>query len=384
MSSNNTYESNDICLKLEDAITQNFNNILDSAKIEKLDFESIKEVLNKLVHNIGVPKKKNEQSKKRFNKFLSSKSNILDKNLFSHFNLDTNLINCFDNSNDDSNDDSSTNWNYLYITVVSYLSYLKQLEHKSNEKSDLNYRGMIDKLMSKIEEFEESDSSNDNSESELSETNDPQKMLKELKKQMPTTEKAPTVIKGLLGDIKHMLTNNDGMDTKNIVDFSKDLSSKYQNMIESGEVNINDLLSGVIGLLNDPDALDGEFSDIDATKLPDVNDFMSGMANDPNLKQAMSSMMGKDGKLDMNNLMSSMMGSMSSMGGMGCMGGNDNPLISGLMNSMMSNNSNVQKTEDVPKTIEALEEEIRRMMNDLQVQESPLKLEDDSSHSKKE
>jgi hypothetical protein len=377
MSSNNTYESNDICLKLEDAITQNFNNILDSAKIEKLDFESIKEVLNKLVEHIGVSKKKNEKLKRCFSKFLGSKSNILDDNLFSHFKSNTNLINCFANSNDDS----STNWNYLYITVVSYLSYLKQLEHKSDEKSDLNYRGMIDKLMNKIEEFEESDSSNDNSDSELSETNDPQKMLKELKKQMPTTEKAPTVIKGLLGDIKHMLTNNDGMDTKNIVDFSKDLSSKYQNMIESGEVNINDLLSGVIGLLNDPDALDGEFSDIDATKLPDVNDFMSGMANDPNLKQAMSSMMGKDGKLDMNNLMSSMMGSMGSMGGMG---GNDNPLISGLMNSMMSNNSNVQKTEDVPKTIEALEEEIRRMMNDLQVQESPLKLEDDSSHSKKE
>jgi hypothetical protein len=92
-------------------------------------------------------------------------------------------------------------------------------------------------------------------------------MLNELKKSIPKTEKAPTVVNGLLGDIKSMLLTNDNVNEKNIIDISKDLSSKYQNMIENGDIDIGDLLSGVIGLLNDPSSLDGQFDDVDSSKL---------------------------------------------------------------------------------------------------------------------
>ena len=127
---------------------------------------------------------------------------------------------------------------------------------------------------------------------------------------------------------------------KNIIDISKDLSKKYQTMIENGDVNMGDLLSGVLGLINNPDSLNGEFDDIDVSKLPDPDSILKDMANDPKLKEVMGMMGNNKGMPDM-----------------------------GMFGSMMANmvNSNTN-TDD--KSISDLEKEIEQMMREVQEAET--------------
>jgi hypothetical protein len=308
-------------------------------------------------------KSKYDKSKKHFTKVLNYNNNFIRENLKLSPELESESDKFFESFNDAPNE----NWNLLHLVIVSYISYLKQ---EADDKT-INYRGMIEKLMEKIEEYsaendseisDESDSDcesadNDNDDDDNDDDNfdatNAKELLNSLKNQMPQTEKAPTVIKGLLGDIKHMLNSNDSIDSKSIVDISRDLSSKYQNLIESGEVNINDLLSGVIGLLNDPDAINGEFDDIDSSKLPDPSKILSEMSNDPSLKQAMSMLGGAGGAggaggMDMNMLSSMMAGMMGSS----MMGGSGKP-------------SGLKGDGSAPKSIVELEKEIERMMREV-------------------
>ena len=86
-----------------------------------------------------------------------------------------------------------------------------------------------------------------------------------------------------------MINNNDSNDPKNILDMSKDISTKYQNLVESGNLNINDLLSGVFGLLNNPSIINEEFKDIDTSKLPDPEKLLGEINGDINIQNTLNS-----------------------------------------------------------------------------------------------
>ena len=370
---------NELCIKLVEAIQTNFNSIISNAGIElekELEFDTICEILDGFLTKFNVIKDKKksqyEKSKKRFSKVLNYNNDYLKENLTLCSELESHTDKFFESFNDAPNE----NWNLLHLVTVSYISYLKQ----TNDDRTLNYRGMIDKLMEKIEEYSAQNESgsdiSDDSESDSGsgdnydlDGTDPQQLLNSLKEQLPQTEKAPTVIKGLLGDIKGMLKSSDSMDSKSIVDISRDLSSKYQNMIESGDVNITDLLSGVIGLLNDPDAINCEFDDIDSSKLPDPSKILSEMSNDPSLKQAMGLLGGAAGKGGMPGGMDmSMLGSMmAGMMGSGMLGGEGKP-------SALNKDGT-----SAPKTINELEKEIERMMREVDEAEQTQNSQKDSS-----
>ena len=289
----------DYNLKFANATEENFNLILVNNKIDiKYDFDMISSIYDKLLEKIGVNQLKSsedyEKKKKKFTKFL----NYNYKFVKHHLELDKNIIELFE-------DAPSKNWYLLHLSFVSYLSYLKQ----TSSNLTINYKGMIDKLMSRLEEFSASESEIEPEAITEPNTN---KMLEDLQKQIPHSENTPTVMKGLLTDIKDILNNTSNIESQNIVDISKNLSSKYQTMIEKGDVNIGDLLSGVLGLINDPDSLNDEFSDIDVNNLPNPENVLSDMANDPNLKEAMS-MMSNDNNMNMfSSMMSSMMGGANS------------------------------------------------------------------------
>jgi hypothetical protein len=360
-------ENNELCIKLADAVHTNFNQLLTNAGIEtQLEFDEICKILDSFMEKINVIKDKKisqyDKCKKRFSKFLNYNTDFIKEHLVlgSKLSSNTNCKNFFEQFNDEPNE----NWNTLHLVVVSYVSYLKQ----TNDDKTLNYRGMIDKIMAKIEEFSaeaESESDSECSENEDNESEndnyegaDPRELLNNLKQHLPQTEKAPTVIKGLLGDIKGMLKSTDNMDSKSIVDISRDLSSKYQTMIESGDLDMNDLLSGVFNLLNDPDAINGEFDDIDSSKLPDPSKIISEMSNDPSLKQAMGMLGGMAGKGGQNGMPDmSMLGSMVA----GMMG-------SGLMGD--GKPSNNKADPNAPNTVFELEKEIERMMREVELAES--------------
>ena len=307
----------DICLKFANATVENFNLILTNNKIDKkFDFETITPIYDKLLLKIGVSNDKKsteyEKSKKKFSKFL----NYNYKFIKHHLELDENILSLF-------KDNSSRNWYLLHLSVVSYLSYLKQ----TIVETDVNFKGMIEKLMIEIEEYSDSDSETENDKEPTTEN-----LLETLSKQIPQTGNTPAVMKGLIGDIKNILSDNNDLESKNILEISKDLSQKYQDMIEKGDVNMGDLLSGVLGLLNNPDSLNGEFDDIDASKLPDPNTILADMANDPKLKEVM-----------------------------GMMGNGDMGMFGSMMSGMMNKSSQTDN-----KSISELEREIEQMMREVQ------------------
>lgn len=327
---------NDPCINIVDAIMQNFNAILLNAGSKKLEFDTISEILDKFVKKIAVIKDKSNKSeynkgKKKFNRFLAYNYTFLKNNL----DIDKNDIDCdiFHLFEDPPNE----HWNMLHLSVVSYLSYIK---HTSDDKK-INYVGMIDKLMTKIEEYDNDDSDDEHENKQNDKehfVSHEQMLLNEVKKKIPTSEKTPDVMKKLLGDIKGIFSSGE-MNSKNIVDLSKDISTKYQSMIEKGDVSMNDLLGGVMGLLTNPDAIGEDFDDIDPSKLPDPNNILKEMSNDDSLKQTMNMLGGKDGINNIDNL---------------------NTMMKGMMGSLMGGSAN--DDPDAPKTIQGLENEIERMM----------------------
>ena len=358
---------NDASNKLKQAIEENFNLMISDLYLESMDFESIYPILDNLLNNIKVSNNSNYKEKKRFNKFINYDCNIIRNYLKINDDIDKKLAKIFEDEDED--EDEQKIWYYLHITMVSYLSYLKM----QNEKKDLNYNGMITKLINKIEEFnkkenEESSDDSESSESEYSDTkefnlNDPQKILDQLNNMIPKTEKSTNVMNDLLGDIKGLLNKPDNISSKSIVDISKDLSSKYQTMIEKGDVNIGDLLSGVMNLLNDPESLEGHFDDINTENLPDPSKLLSEMTSDPNIKKAMD-MIGSNSdntnSLDLNNMMASMMGG-NDTGGL-----NLNNMMASMMGGGLANMIGSSKnSDDIPKTTEELEKEIERLITEI-------------------
>lgn len=353
--------NNDLCLKLADAVVSNFNILFDYSDIKyEIDFELASKILDDFLIHFYVQKDKTnefyEKSKKNFSKILACNYKFLkDKLNLSSLSLDSEQVSNF---LDLFEDGPNKHWIMLLFIIVSYLSFIKQ----SNKDPNINYSGMIDKLTNKIEEYsnlEESEASSDSMVSEednedelnipiedFSLDGNPQELLNQLKEQLPPSSAESTnVMKNLLGDIKGMLGQGN-LESSNILDLSKNLSKKYEAMIEQGDVNITDLFSGVVELLNNPDAIGDEFGDINTDNLPNPDDLVKQMASDPSLKQAMS-MMGDIG------------GSNKGTGGlnMGMIGA----MMSGLMGG-----SDQQANPDDPKTIQELEKEIERMMNELQ------------------
>jgi len=386
----NIYE-NSFCLKLADAILNNFNDLLKLSSIDisnTIDFELIVRILDEFVKQFYVLKDKTdkdyEKGKRNFSKVLLCNYKFLKDNFDLSLLLSENDINNFFKLFEDG---LNKNWITLLFIIVSYISFVK---HSDND-TKINYSGMIDKLTKKVEEYnreeserEESDREvtdrevtdrevadrevadrevtdrevtdrevTDREESDRNTTNkgfannfgmQSQNLLNQLREHLPQTNNNSnnnsSVMKNLLGDIKGLL-NNDTLDTSDILGLSKNLGEKYESMIEKGDLNIMDLFGGVVDLLNNPSSLETEFADIDSSRLPNPNDLINQMSTDPKLKEAMS-----------------MMNNLDSKGGM------DMSMLGTMMSSLMGNNVEQQNTDE-PQTINELEREIERMMDDL-------------------
>jgi len=317
-----------LSFKLVEAISENYNKLTNKNN----DFDQITTNIDKIILQITCYKDNCPDNKKNFNKFLNYNYKIVKTNLI----FDNDIMETFEDSTHD-------NWLLLHLIIISYLSYLKNIEKNNN----VNYKSMITKLMDKIEErniendneIDDDDDDDDNDDNDdREENNNIGEVLKDnnlinlLKKNIQPSEKSPILIKGLLGDIKTMINNNNNNDSKNILEMSKDISTKYQDMIENGDMNINDLLGGIMGLLSNPNTITEEFKDINVENLPDPNNLLTEIKEDPTLKKSID--------LVANNSNMDFLGS--------------------FMNNMMGNSN-----ETDGKTVQQLEKEIERMMTEV-------------------
>jgi len=261
-----------------------------------------------------------QKNKTNFNELLLCKSELLQFNdlISDHF------INIFSN-------ELNENWNSLYVFLISYYSILKL----DKEKSKYSCSYMIDRLMRRVEEFNVESSESDDEES------DDEKQDYEEHGEDPddVPSNNSELIPSLLGYIKGLL-NTEELTGLNIIELTKILSNKYQTMIDHGDANIDELLTGVIGLWSDPNKIDKEFSDYDVSKIKNPDKIISDITNDPSIKDAMS-------MVDQTGL--------SSTAGM----------FGSILSNFMGGSVGGSSDDNGPQTIAELETEIEQVMNDV-------------------
>lgn len=314
--------------KLINTVIDNFNMICENSNIEKkYNFDEIKEVFDNIISKILVIKNKQDieyqNTKKSFSKLLNCNYKFICENI----NLDIKILETFEDS-------SNNNWNLLFITIISILSFTKNI----NDNQNINYKGMIDKLMNKIIE-----------------TNDFSDTEKESKNiEIINENNSQSVVKNLLSDIKTMIKSDNISNSKDLLNMSKNISSKYQNMIESGSINPTELIGSLLGLLKNPNSLNEEFKDINISNLPDPNSLLEEIAEDSNLKNAMKTMLGNN-----NDLMSNFMNN------------NNENIIGSLGSSLMSNfmDNNINNSTNIPKSSNELDKEIERLLKEVNEKE---------------
>ena len=266
-------EDNEFQKQLIETINNNLNELIIIGKLEyELKFDDIEENLNNFVDKFLIPidkmDKNYKKSKLYFNKFINYNYKYLNDNLI----LDD-KYNSFKLLFEDETHDI---WHKLYLIIISYLTYIK------NEEDKVNYNSMIKSLINKTEIL--------NSDSDT---------YKE--------EEKGDVIDDLLCDIKDML-NKDTNET--IINLSKKLSNKYHDKIMNGNLELNDLLGSVVGLMNKPDKITKNFKDFDKSNLEKINpnDLLNELSGNPNIKEAMSMLESSSSTSDMSNIMNSVFG----------------------------------------------------------------------------
>ena len=105
---------------------------------------------------------------------------------------------------------------------------------------------------------------------------DIQKMLKGLIPNMGENENGE-LTKEIISDIKESLLKTSNVDE--IFNSTKKLGEKYQGMITSGEINTTEILSSLIGLIDNTE-LKNELSNIDITNMPKPEEMLNKLVGD--------------------------------------------------------------------------------------------------------
>lgn len=315
--------SNALIHELKTNIVDRFYELLSSANITALpQFDTICAILDNIVNKIAVSKDKSDREtydkgKKSFAKFLAYNYDFLKSTVD---------LSEYDIPNDDFFDlfktSSNKNWNNLHVIVLSYLSYQKQTKQVID---NVNYKGMIEKIMLKLEQFETFNEQLDNQTADID--------------TLKNTEDTQMIAKNILSDINAMFTASDNID---MFEIGKQLTDKYQTMLSQGELNVENLLEGVMNILSDPTMINQQFGDQSFDNLNiDPENMMNAMSNNPMFGNMMS-----------------MMEQMSDNSG-----GDASNMISSMMSAFFENNNETDPEE--PQTVQELELAIEQLMNDM-------------------
>jgi len=183
---------------------------------------------------------------------------------------------------------------------------IKEIEDKIVKSKKKNYKMDKDLLsnfdFSKLAEITEQLSNNENGENI-----DILKMLKTFMPNMETSQNK-SLMKDLMKDIKSSMTNIENPDE--IFNMTKKLGEKYQKMIVDGNIDPNEILGSLMGLMTD-ESFSQELSHIDLSKLK-PEDILGKMMSElsPDLINNMTGSI--DGETDMN--ISSILSNMQNMG----------------------------------------------------------------------
>jgi hypothetical protein len=87
------------------------------------------------------------------------------------------------------------------------------------------------------------------------------------------------LINTIINDIKTNINNN-GNDLDTLLKTTKDMGTKYQKMINDGEMSLDDMMNSMLGMIKNPQNILENINDLDLSKLPNPQELMSKIGNE--------------------------------------------------------------------------------------------------------
>jgi hypothetical protein len=106
-------------------------------------------------------------------------------------------------------------------------------------------------------------------------------------------------VNDIIDDLKTNINNSDGVD--DLFNSTKNIGEKYKNMFDDGKITMNDLVSGMMGILSNPKNISESIKDINVKKLPNMNSIMSKLANEVGNSEEIKKMVNSDVLKNMTN-----------------------------------------------------------------------------------
>lgn len=88
--------------------------------------------------------------------------------------------------------------------------------------------------------------------------------LKDLLFNQTTNPNSENVANDLMSQIKNKFNEKEKLNATDLLTITQDLCDSYHKKIEKGDINIKDLLGGVMGMMKNPDNIKDQFKDIDS------------------------------------------------------------------------------------------------------------------------
>jgi len=107
-----------------------------------------------------------------------------------------------------------------------------------------------------------------------------------------TSNTNTTFVNDILDDIKTNINNSDGVD--DLFNSTKNIGEKYKNMFEDGKITMNDLVSGMMGIMSNPKNIKESIKDINVNKLPNMNSIMNKLASEVGNSEEIKKMVNSD------------------------------------------------------------------------------------------
>lgn len=114
-----------------------------------------------------------------------------------------------------------------------------------------------------------------------------------------TSSTNTTFVNDILDDIKTNINNSDGVD--DLFNSTKNIGEKYKNMFEDGKITMNDLVSGMMGIMSNPKNIKDSIKDINVNKLPNMNSIMNKLASEVGNSEEIKKMVNSDVLKNMTN-----------------------------------------------------------------------------------
>jgi hypothetical protein len=275
---------NDIETNLESLINNLITKNISLKEFNLIDNDFLKDKFNYFDKNFRLIHEEIRGNIKKVRHFILRKKEKLNKELTSPL-IFLNILDILDET------DRKTIWDFLHLSFLIYENYhinkndlivntlIEEINKNKTEKideeniqdkfkdmlSNLGSNKDIENLTSMFKNFADTEGKPDL-----------QKMFKSFLPNMNTNVN-DNLTKELIMDIKKSLSNTSNAD--DIFNSTKQLGEKYQEMISSGKIDTSEIISSLVGLIDNTE-LSNELSSMDLSNMPKPEEMLNKLVGE--------------------------------------------------------------------------------------------------------